>query len=284
MVKIIDCPRDAMQGLKTFIPTRKKIDYLNQLLKVGFDSLDFGSFVSPKAIPQLRDTAKVVDALEMDNTDTKLLAIVANERGARDASGFDKISYLGYPFSISETFQIKNTHAGLKESVIRLDNIINIAEKKNKKVVVHIAMGFGNPYNDEWNIDIVNYWVSRLIDKGIETIIMSDTVGLSKKDSITQVFEFLIPQYPDIEFGAHFHTNPETWYEKIEAAYKAGCRRFDGALKGFGGCPMSGYGLVGNMPTENIIYYMNKIGEDTGLNEKELNIAMQNAIDFFSVN
>ena len=284
MVKIIDCPRDAMQGLKTFIPTSKKIDYLNQLLKVGFDTLDFGSFVSPRAIPQLKDTAKVVEALDMSNTKTKLLAIVANERGAKDASEFDKITYLGYPFSISETFQEKNTHAGLKKSMIRLDNIINIAEKKNKEVVVHIAMGFGNPYDDEWNIDIVNNCVDKLINKGIDTIIMSDTVGLSKKDSISQVFEFLIPKYPDIEFGAHFHSKPDTWYEKIDAAYKAGCRRYDGALKGFGGCPMSGYGLVGNMPTENIIYYMDKVGEDTGLDKKELNIAMQKAIDFFPEN
>ncbi len=281
LIKIIDCPRDAMQGWETFIPTKKKIDYLNQLLKVGFDTLDFGSFVSPKAIPQLRDTAKVVEALDLNNTKTKLLAIVANERGAKDASEYDKITYLGYPFSISETFQIKNTHAGLKESMIRLDNIINIAEKKDKIVVVYIAMGFGNPYNDKWNIEIVNNCVNELITKGIDTIIMSDTVGLSTKDRINEVFNTLISEYPDIEFGAHFHSKPESWYEKIDSAYKAGCRRFDGALKGFGGCPMSGYGLVGNMPTEKIIYYINKIGEKTGLNEKELNIAMEKAVVFF---
>jgi hydroxymethylglutaryl-CoA lyase len=284
MVKIIDCPRDAMQGIKTFIPTAKKIEYINQLLKVGFDSLDFGSFVSSRAIPQLKDTAKVVDALNMDDTKTKLLAIIANERGARDASEFAQITYLGYPFSISETFQKKNTHAGLKESLIRLEKIINIAERKNKEVVVHIAMGFGNPYNDIWNLDILSKYVYRLVTMGIDTIIISDTVGLSKKNVISQVFNYLIPQYPDIEFGAHFHSDPDSWYEKIDAAFKAGCRRFDGALKGFGGCPMSGYGLVGNMPTENIIFYMNKIREDTGLDEKELNIAKEMAIDFFPAN
>jgi len=284
MVKIIDCPRDAMQGIKTFIPTAKKIEYINQLLKVGFDSLDFGSFVSSRAIPQLKDTAKVVDALNMDDTKTKLLAIIANERGARDASEFAQITYLGYPFSISETFQKKNTHAGLKESLIRLEKIINIAERKNKEVVVHIAMGFGNPYNDIWNLDILSKYVYRLVTMGIDTIIISDTVGLSKKNVISQVFNYLIPQYPDIEFGAHFHSDPDSWYEKIDAAFKAGCRRFDGALKGFGGCPMSGYGLVGNMPTENIIYYMNKIKEDTGLDEKELNIAKEMAINFFPAN
>jgi len=284
MVKIIDCPRDAMQGIKTFIPTAKKIEYINQLLKVGFDSLDFGSFVSSRAIPQLKDTAKVVDALNMDDTKTKLLAIIANERGARDASEFAQITYLGYPFSISETFQKKNTHAGLKESLIRLEKIINIAERKNKEVVVHIAMGFGNPYNDIWNLDILSKYVYRLVTMGIDTIIISDTIGLSKKNVISQVFNYLIPQYPDIEFGAHFHSDPDSWYEKIDAAFKAGCRRFDGALKGFGGCPMSGYGLVGNMPTENIIYYMNKIKEDTGLDEKELNIAKEMAIDFFPAN
>jgi len=281
MIKIIDCPRDAMQGLQEFIPTQEKIDYLNLLLKVGFDVLDFGSFVSPKAIPQLRDTVEVVDRLDLDSSVTELLAIIANERGARDASRFDKITYLGYPFSISETFQLKNTNAGLKKSMERLDRIIEIAEKKNKIVIAYIAMGFGNPYGDEWSIDRVLNCAGNLISKGIGTIIMSDTVGLSKKETIFPVFTALFKEFEGIEFGAHFHTGPENWYEKIDAAYEAGCRRFDGALKGFGGCPMSGYGLVGNMPTENIIYYMKNKGLELNLKEKELERAKKAAELFF---
>lgn len=281
MIKIIDCPRDAMQGLVEFIPTKNKIDYLNQLLKVGFYALDFGSFVSPKAIPQLRDTAEVVDKLDVDQTDTKLLAIIANERGARDASLFDKITYLGYPFSISETFQIKNTNAGLKKSMERLEYILEIAAKYNKKVVAYIAMGFGNPYGDEWSVDRVLNCTDNLVNKGINTIIMSDTVGLSTKETIVPVFKELINEFTGIEFGAHFHTRPGDWYEKIDAAYNAGCRRFDGALKGFGGCPMSGYGLIGNMPTENIIDYMNNMGIELNLDEKQLEIAKRMADTFF---
>ncbi len=281
MVKIIDCPRDAMQGLKEFIPTEKKIEYINQLLKVGFYTLDFGSFVSPKAIPQLRDTAKVVKGLDLDNTKTKLLSIIVNERGARDASVFDEITYLGYPFSISNTFQLKNTNTNLEDSIAKIDKIKNIADSKNKKLVVYIAMGFGNPYLDEWNIPIVKKWVEKLKNMGINTIIFSDTVGISTKSIIESVFSDVVPDFPEIEFGAHFHTGPKTWFEKINTAYKYGCRRFDGALKGYGGCPMSGYGLVGNMPTENIIEYMIEKNEKLNLDEKELIKSMEMATWFF---
>jgi len=281
MIKIIDCPRDAMQGIKEFIPTGEKIKYLNQLLKVGFYTLDFGSFVSPKAIPQLRDTAKVVEKLNLENTKTKLLAIVVNERGARDASEFDKITYLGYPFSISNTFQLKNTNATIADSIKKIENILSISNNKSKKLVVYIAMGFGNPYLDEWNISIVYDSVKVLSDMGIKTIIFSDTVGVSTKSKIKSVFGEVMPDFPEIEFGAHFHTDLKSWKEKIETAYDYGCKRFDGALKGYGGCPMSGYGLVGNMPTENIISFMKEKNEKLGLNEKELMRSMEMAKIFF---
>jgi len=281
MIKLIDCPRDAMQGIKEFIPTEKKINYLNQLIKVGFDTLDFGSFVSPRAIPQLMDTGKVIDGLDMANTNTKLLAIIANERGAIDASKYDKISYLGYPFSISKTFQQKNTNSTLEESIKRIDKIKSISYKSDKQLVVYLAMGFGNPYLDEWNISIVYKWVETLKEIGIETIILSDTVGLSNKENIKEVFSTLIPEFSNIEFGAHFHTRPKNWKDKIETAYINGCKRFDGALKGYGGCPMSGYGLIGNMPTENIISYLKQQNEKLELNEKELNMAMKMSNDFF---
>ncbi len=281
MVKIIDCPRDAMQGLKEFIPTEKKINYLNQLLSVGFHTLDFGSFVSPKAIPQLKDTAEVVKGLDLDNTKTKLLSIIVNERGARDASAFDEITYLGYPFSISNTFQLKNTNTNLEDSISKIAEIKNITVIRNKKLVVYIAMGFGNPYLDEWNISIVYKWVTKLKKMGINTIIFSDTVGISTKSTVESVFSEVAPDFPEIEFGAHFHTRPKSWYEKIDTAYKCGCRRFDGALKGYGGCPMSGYGLVGNMPTENIIEYMIEKNEKLNLDEKELIKSMEMATGFF---
>ena len=281
MIKIIDCPRDAMQGLKEFIPTEKKVIYLNQLLKVGFDTLDFGSFVSPKAIPQLRDTAKVVDNLNLDSSKTKLLSIIVNKRGAIEASEFDKITYLGYPFSISKTFQQKNTNSTLNDSIKNIYDIQNIANKKKKRLVIYIAMGFGNPYLDEWNISIVYRWVEVLNDMGIKTIIFSDTVGISTKSKIENVFTQVMPDFKEIEFGAHFHTKPKSWKEKIETAYKHGCKRFDGALKGFGGCPMSGYGLVGNMPTENIIEFMKNKNEKLGLNEEELMKSMEMSTSFF---
>ena len=249
MIKIIECPRDAMQGLHDFVPTETKTAYINKLLKVGFDTLDFGSFVSPKAIPQLRDTAEVLKGLELDERKTKLLAIVANQRGAEDASNFEEISYLGYPFSISETFQLRNTNASLAESLLRVESIQNICVKTGKKMVAYISMGFGNPYGDLWNVDVVQKWVNTLADLDIRILSLSDTIGVADSKTIEYLFSNLIPTYPDVEFGAHFHTTANTWHEKIDAAYKNGCKRFDGALKGYGGCPMAKDDLTGNMPT-----------------------------------
>ena len=258
-VKIIDCPRDAMQGIKEFIPTAKKIDYINHLLKVGFDTIDFGSFVSPKAIPQMRDTAQVLSKLELDDTQTKLLAIVANLRGANDAVQFDEISYLGYPFSISETFQLRNTNATIEESLNRISDIQGKCLKYNKQLVIYISMGFGNPYGDPWNVEICQKWVDKLASMNIKIIALSDTIGVATPESISYLFGNLIPPYPDVEFGAHLHTRPDNWFPKVDAAYRNGCFRFDGALKGYGGCPMAKDDLTGNMPTEKLIQYFNEI-------------------------
>ena len=255
-VKIIECPRDAMQGIKShFIPTHKKSLYLNSLLKVGFDTIDFGSFVSPKAIPQMRDTAAVLSKLDLSKTTSKLLAIIANIRGAHDATQFEEIDYLGYPFSISENFQMRNTHKTIAESIVTLDEILNIASKTNKEVVAYLSMGFGNPYGDPWNVDIVAKWTEKMSQMGVKILSLSDTVGSSTPEVIHHLFSNLIPAYPTIEFGAHLHTTPDKWYEKVDAAYKAGCNRFDGAIKGFGGCPMAKDDLTGNMPTEKLLSY-----------------------------
>jgi len=254
-VKIIECPRDAMQGIKQFIPTRDKANYINSLLKVGFDTIDFGSFVSPKAIPQMHDTAQVLSMLELSNKKSKLLAIVANVRGASDASKFEEIDYLGYPFSISENFQMRNTSKTISQSILILDEILNIANKSNKEVVAYLSMGFGNPYGDPWNVDIVGNWTEKLADMGVKILSLSDTIGSSTPDIIEYLFSNLIPLYPKIEFGAHLHTSPETWKEKVNAAFKGGCVRFDGALKGVGGCPMAKDELIGNMPTEKLVDY-----------------------------
>ncbi|MCH2044297.1 MAG: hydroxymethylglutaryl-CoA lyase [Saprospiraceae bacterium] len=284
MIKLIECPRDAMQGLKEFIPTATKIDYINQLLKVGFHTIDFGSFVSPKAIPQMRDTATVLAGLNLDQSISKLLAIVANERGARDACQFDEITYLGYPFSISETFQLRNTNATIEESLRRTEKIQELATKHNKKLVVYVSMGFGNPYGDEWNVEIVQKWVDTLADMGIKILSLSDTIGAADKETITYLFSNLIPPYPDVEFGAHFHTKPNEWEEKVVAAYENGCQRFDGALKGFGGCPMAKDDLTGNMPMENLIYYFNKKqGIDLGLDSEAFSKSMDAAVNVFPV-
>jgi len=259
MLKIIECPRDAMQGIKSQIPTEKKVKYLNQLLSVGFDTLDFGSFVSPKAIPQMADTKEVLNQLNLSSTKTKLLAIVANERGASDASKFDEIDYLGFPFSISETFQKRNTNSGIDESLVRVENIASIADAANKKLVVYISMAFGNPYGEKWHPDIAARWSEKLsIDMGVKILALSDTIGSSDKKSIHDLFSTLIPELPSVEFGAHLHTTPESWKEKVESAYLAGCRRFDGAIKGYGGCPMAKDELTGNMPTENMLTYFSK--------------------------
>ena len=254
-VKIIECPRDAMQGIKDFIPTEKKVQYIQSLLRVGFDTIDFGSFVSPKAIPQMVDTAEVLSKLDLSKTKSKLLAIIANTRGAEDASQHPEIHYLGYPFSISENFQMRNTHKTIAESVVTLQETLEIADKTRKEVVVYISMGFGNPYGDPWNVDIVGDWTERLANMGVKILSLSDTVGTSNPENINYLFSNLIPKYPHIEFGAHLHTTPTTWHEKVDAAYKAGCLRFDGAIQGFGGCPMAKDELTGNMPTEKLLSY-----------------------------
>jgi hydroxymethylglutaryl-CoA lyase len=255
-VKIIECPRDAMQGIKQFIPTAKKVQYIQSLLRVGFDTIDFGSFVSPKAIPQMVDTAEVLAQLDLSKTTSKLLSIVANLRGAEAACQHPEIDYLGYPFSISENFQMRNTHKTIAQSVLILQDILNLAHKHNKEVVVYISMGFGNPYGDPWNVDIVGEWTERLSKMGVKILSLSDTVGTSNPENINYLFSNLIPKYPEIEFGAHLHTTPTTWFEKVDAAYKAGCRRFDGAIQGFGGCPMAKDELTGNMPTEKVLSYL----------------------------
>jgi len=254
-VKIIECPRDAMQGIKTFIPTEKKVQYIQSLLRVGFDTIDFGSFVSPKAIPQMVDTANVLSQLDLATTESKLLAIIANVRGAEEASKYKSIRYLGYPFSISENFQMRNTHKTIAQSVEVLKKILEIADNSKKEVVVYISMGFGNPYGDPWNVDIVGQWTEKLANMGVKILSLSDTVGTSNPENIDYLFSNLIPKYPHIEFGAHLHTTPTTWFEKIDAAYNAGCRRFDGAIQGFGGCPMAKDELTGNMPTEKLLSY-----------------------------
>ncbi len=261
MIKLIECPRDAMQGLKTFIPTETKAAYINQLLKVGFDTIDFGSFVSPKAIPQMRDTAEVLELLDLDNTNSKLLAIVANQRGANDASQFEQIDYLGYPFSISETFQLRNTNATIAESLDRVKSVQDICMKTNKQMVVYISMGFGNPYGDPWTVETVQRWVDELYAIDIKILQLSDTIGVARPESIEYLFSRLIPAYPDIEFGSHFHTTPQKWQEKVETAYKNGCMRFDGAIRGFGGCPMAKDDLTGNMPMENVVYYFEALNK-----------------------
>lgn len=274
-MKLIECPRDAWQGHHPFIPTQKKIDYLNKLLQVGFDTLDFGSFVSPKAMPQVSDTADMIPKLDLSATSTKLLAIVANERGAAEACVFDQITYLGYPFSISETFQLRNTHATINESLGRVDQIQSLCKQHGKKLVIYISMGFGNPYGDAWNPEIVLHWVKKLSELGIKIFSLADTVGLAHVHAITALFQQLIPTYPDMEFGAHFHTKAEAWQVKIDAAYAAGCRRFDGALLGYGGCPMAQDDLVGNMPMERLLDFAREKKDLTCLDTKALDEARQ---------
>ncbi|MEK6780660.1 MAG: hydroxymethylglutaryl-CoA lyase [Bacteroidota bacterium] len=280
-MKIIECPRDAMQGLDEFIPTVKKVAYINQLLKVGFHTIDFGSFVSPKAIPQLRDTAKVLDQLDLSTTPSKLLAIVANTRGAKEASRFEAITYLGFPLSISETFQQRNTNQSIMEGLNSLTDIQEICKEKNKILVTYISMGFGNPYGDLYDVEVVGKFVDILSTLGTEIISLADTIGVSKPDQIHYLFTTLSSQFPAIEFGAHLHSNPSTAEEKIEAAFKAGCYRFDGALKGFGGCPMAADELVGNLATETIISWLKKNGNSPVLNEDAFNKALTMADSFF---
>lgn len=276
-VKLIECPRDAMQGIHDFIPTEKKIAYINSILKCGFDTVDFGSFVSPKAIPQMRDTAEVLRELDLSETKSKLLAIIANTRGAEDAVAFDEISYLGFPFSISETFQQRNTNSSIAESLKRVEEIQSLCLKKKKELVIYISMAFGNPYGDEWNVGKVEEWVKKLAQLDVKIFALSDTIGVSNPENIKYLFSNLIPALPQLEFGAHLHTTPDKWEEKVDAAYKAGCRRFDGAINGLGGCPMATDKLTGNMPTENLLSYFNGAGISTGVHSNGLLDAMKMA-------
>ena len=266
-MKIIECPRDAMQGIREFIPTDIKGTYINQLLKVGFDTIDFGSFVSPKAIPQLRDTAEVLAQLDLENTSSKLLSIIANTRGAVDACSFEEINYLGFPLSVSEQFQKRNTKKSIAQALSTVEEIQNLAIKNNKGLVVYLSMAFGNPYGENYHPDIVAELTEKLHQLEIGIVALSDTIGVSNPTNIAPLFSTLIQEYPTIEFGAHFHTTPDKWEEKVESAYKNGCRRFDAALKGYGGCPMAKDDLVGNMPTEKLITYFT---EDLGLNPLEM--------------
>jgi len=269
VIKITECPRDAIQGLRNFIPTRLKAEYINQLLQVGFDTLDFGSFVSPRAVPQMKDTPQVLERLDLASSSSKLLAIIPYKCGydELDACQFEEITYVGFPLSISETFQLKNVRSSFEDSFDRVREIQDsLSGRATKELLVYISMAFGNPYGDEWNIDIINATISKLNNFGIRTIALSDTVGISKPEDIEMIFKAMISEYPQIEFGAHFHTTAATWKEKVDAAFLGGCRRFDGALKGFGGCPLSGYDLVGNMPTENLISYFDEKKIELNLN------------------
>ena len=281
MIQVIECPRDAMQGLHEFIETDVKAAYINQLLRVGFHTLDCGSFVSPKAIPQMRDTREVLAKLDLANTATKLLAIIANERGAAEAADFQEITYLGYPFSVSETFQLRNTNATIQESVERVKAIQEICVQKNKQLVLYISMGFGNPYGDAWNAEVVMDWVDKLSQLGIKIFSLSDTVGVSNSQSISYLFSNLIPAYPHLEIGAHLHTQPHNWREKIHAAYTNGCQRFDAAMKGFGGCPMAKDDLTGNMATENLVAYFSEINKPLNIDFQQIIWALSMANDVF---
>jgi len=280
-IKLIECPRDAMQGWKNFIPTEKKIEYINSLLNVGFDTIDFGSFVSPKSIPQMADTKEVVRSLESIVSSSKLLAIVANLRGAEEASEFDKITYLGFPFSVSETFQLRNTNSSIEGSLKRVEEIQNLCINKSKKLVIYISMAFGNPYNDLYDEDIVFNWVEKLVELDIEIISLADTVGVATPEQVYDMTSYLVESLPTTEVGVHLHSTSENWHQKLEAALKAGCKRFDGALKGIGGCPMANDELVGNMNTEWMISYFEKKNMVTGLNKDALAESLQLAGKIF---
>lgn len=274
-MKLIECPRDAMQGLQDFIPTWVKAEYLNLLLNVGFDTLDFGSFVSPQAIPQMRDTAEVLEKLDLSSTKTKLLAIVANTRGAENAAEHDEITYIGFPFSISETFQHRNTNSGIFESLGTVDKILALCQKKNKKAVIYLSMAFGNPYGDEWSPEIVAYRTEELVERGCTILSLADTAGVSTEKKINEIIPDLITQFADVEFGVHLHSSPDTWYEKVDAAYSGGCNRFDSAIKGYGGCPMASDKLIGNIATENLIGYLQSRGIELKLNQEKFQEAME---------
>jgi len=281
MIQVVECPRDAMQGIKAFIPTEKKAEYINMLLKVGFHTIDFGSFVSPKAIPQMRDTAAVLSKLNLNDTNSKLLAIIANSRGAEEASSFDEIQYLGYPFSVSETFQQRNTNRSIEDSLVLVEEMQNLCVSRNKNLVVYLSMAFGNPYGEAWDVDIVAKWSEVLANMGIKILSLSDTIGASSKETITPLFSQLILEFQEVTFGAHLHTTPQTWKEKVLASYQAGCTRFDTAIQGFGGCPMAKDDLTGNMPTEKLLSFLNEQKEDAGLNALAFESAFNKSIEVF---
>lgn len=257
-MKMIECPRDAMQGIHEFIPTSIKADYINRLLKVGYDTIDFGSFVSPKAIPQLRDTSEVLSALDLSSTSSKLLAIIANLRGGEDAVKFDEIKYLGFPFSISETFQQRNTNSSIEQSLKTVENLQRLCSNNHKELVVYISMAFGNPYGDKWNEEIAFNWVNSIQQLGVKIVALSDTVGVATPKAINSIFSHLIPALPSVEFGAHLHCTADNWKQKVDAAFSAGCRRFDSAIKGLGGCPMAEDDLVGNLASESLLSFLNE--------------------------
>lgn len=274
-MKLIECPRDAMQGLQDFVPTRIKAAYLNLLLTIGFDTLDFGSFVSPRAVPQMKDTAEVLEKLDLSSTKTKLLAIVANTRGAEEAVRHDEITYIGFPFSISETFQQRNTNSGISESLKTVETILTLCQKHNKKAVIYLSMAFGNPYGDEWNAEIISSRTEELAERGCTIISLADTVGVSTEQKIKEILPGLISHFKDIEFGVHLHSSPDTWYEKIDAAYMSGCKRFDSALRGYGGCPMAADKLVGNIATEHLVEYLASNNEELQLNREKFQEALE---------
>ena len=273
-MKLIECPRDAMQGLHEFIPTHLKAEYINLLLQVGFDTIDFGSFVSPKAIPQLRDTSEVLAQLDLTDTKTKLLAIVANLRGVEEAVRHKEINYLGFPFSISETFQQRNTNSSIAQSLTTVEEMLNLCDQNQKTAVVYLSMGFGNPYGDEWNVEIVEKWAEELVNRGVKILSLADTTGVSTPEKIKTILHVLVNRFKQTEIGIHLHSTPFTRLEKIEAAYEAGCKRFDSALKGFGGCPMAADDLTGNLATEDLIAYLQSKGENLDLNLEKWNEAM----------
>jgi len=281
-MKLIECPRDAMQGLHDYISVEDKVRYINAILKVGFDTIDAGSFVSPKAIPQLKDTAEVLSKLDMSSTKSKLLVITANKRGAEKAVQFDEVTYLGFPFSISETFQKRNINSTIEDSLRRLEDVQSLCVKHNKKMVTYFSMAFGNPYGDEWSPEIVANWVEKLVGGvGIEILSLSDTIGTSNPETIKWLFDYVIPTFPNVEIGAHLHTTQETWKGKVDTAVKSGCKRFDGAIKGFGGCPMATDDLTGNMPTENIISYLNENNIKHGLDEAAFSEVLKMSLEIF---
>ncbi len=282
-MKLIECPRDAMQGLKTFIPTEQKINYLRSVLKCGFDTIDIGSFVSPHAIPQMADTALVLAGLAGEEHNSKLLVIIANTRGAQEASLFQQVNYMGYPFSVSETFQKRNTNASIEQSLVTLDKIRNICHQSNKELVVYLSMAFGNPYGDAWGAEEVLKWAEKMVQMDIKVISLADTIGVAKPETISYLFKEVTQEFPEIEFGAHFHTMPQTWKSKIEAAYSNNCRRFDGAIMGFGGCPMAADTLVGNMPTERLIEFCEEKHIPTGIQHEYFDEALRQATRIFTI-